>query len=210
MEWNVLTYILWQEFNFLLCVADASKPWRAGHTVTEKVTHEQMMADFQDRGIDERFLRLLSKASPIRWGFFHHLHTPTYYRGRAVLVGDSAHASLPFQAAGAAQGVEDALVLSELMLKLARGSCDNGNSETQISAALGAYDAVRRPRAQGQLSRAAEVGQMIHFQHQEVGSDMTRILGKLQNESFFDQLWFHDLKKDLQLASQKMDECLQC
>jgi salicylate hydroxylase len=73
------------------------------------------MADFEGPGVDDRFRKLLNKARPIRWGIFHHLHTSTYFRDRVVFMGDSVHASLPFQAAGAAQGVEDALVLSNVL-----------------------------------------------------------------------------------------------
>lgn len=73
------------------------------------------MADFEGRGVDDRFLRLLRRAKPIKWGLFHHRYTSTYYRDRVVLLGDSAHASLPFQAAGAGQGLEDALVLSNVL-----------------------------------------------------------------------------------------------
>ncbi len=102
------------------------------------------MADFEGHGIDERLLRLLSKAKPVKWGLFHHAHTSTYYRGRVVLMGDSAHASLPFQAAGrvtkpdfhfkywiadtqlmylgAGQGVEDALVLGNVLAELVNSS----------------------------------------------------------------------------------------
>ncbi|KAL4801090.1 hypothetical protein BDV19DRAFT_384106 [Aspergillus venezuelensis] len=73
------------------------------------------MADFAGPSINERFRRLLRRAMPIKWGLFHHRHTATYYRDRVVLLGDSAHASLPFQAAGAGQGLEDALVLSNIL-----------------------------------------------------------------------------------------------
>ena len=166
-----------------------------------------MMADFEGRGVDDRFLRLLSKANPIRWGFFHHLYTSTYYRDRMVLVGDSAHASLPFQAAGASQCLEDALVLSSLLAKIACVPEKDAALGPYISAAFDGYDSVRRPRAQKQLEQAAEVGLMIHFQHPEAGSDMGKILPRLQ-QGRFNWLWFHDLSADIQSASQKMDEAM--
>lgn len=59
-----------QEFNYLLCVADP-EPWKLDNAVTEKVSHETMMADFEGKGVDERLRRLLSAAEPIKWGFFH-------------------------------------------------------------------------------------------------------------------------------------------
>ncbi|PSN71055.1 salicylate hydroxylase [Corynespora cassiicola Philippines] len=182
-----------EEFNFLLCVSSDS-PWMLNNAVTEKVTHEAMMADFEGPGVDDRFRQLLRKAKPIRWGLFHHLHTSTYYRHRVVLVGDSAHASLPFQAAGAAQGLEDALVLSNLLGELSKDP--QGETTPFISAAFSSYDSVRRPRAQKQLEQSAELGRMIFFQHEESRSDMTKILSRLQ-EGRFNWLWFHDIEEDM-------------
>lgn len=175
--------------------------------MTERVSREQMMADFAGKGVDDRFRRLLAKAEPIRWGFFHHRYTSTYFRNRVVLVGDSAHASLPFQAAGAAQGLEDALVLSNVLDKIANVPDRNATLGPYINAAFIAYDSVRRPRAQKQLEQSAEVAQMIYFQHPTAGSDMSKILPRLQHGRF-DWLWFHDLNKDIQSASKRMDEAL--
>ncbi|KAJ9604294.1 hypothetical protein H2200_011128 [Cladophialophora chaetospira] len=196
------------EFNFLLNVADTDRVWQSKRAVTEKVTYEAMMADFEGHGVDERFLRLLSKAQPIRWGLFHHRYTSTYFRDRVVLIGDSAHASLPFQAAGAAQGLEDALVLSKLLAKLATSSKEDAELGRHIRAAFDGYDSVRRPRAQKQLEQSAELGLMIHFQDPKAGSDMNKILPRLQHGRF-EWLWFHDLTGDIRSALKRMDDVLQ-
>ncbi|TIA01384.1 monooxygenase [Aureobasidium pullulans] len=193
-----------EELNFLFCVADP-KPWALGEAVTEKTTQEAMMADFEGPGVDARFIKLLAKAQPIKWGFFHHWRTSTYHRGRVVLLGDAAHASLPFQAAGAAQGLEDALVLSNVLSKIADMHNDSVNPMTSIETGLEAYDLVRRPRAQKQLEQSAEVGEMIFFQHEEAGSDMSKILPRLQ-EGRFDWLWFHDTEYDVNKAVARMNE----
>lgn len=162
-----------------------------------------MMDDFASESIDERFRQLLNKANPIKWGLFHHPVTSTYYRGRVVLLGDSAHASLPFQAAGAAQGLEDALVLSGVLAELSKLSKNGFDVASQIEAGLGAYDSVRRPRAQKQLEQSAEVGRMIFFQHEEAGDDMGKVLPMLQ-QGRFDWLWFHDVKNDAEKAIAKI------
>lgn len=188
-------------------MADADKPWQLKKAVTERVTREAMMADFEGRGVDKRFLQLLSLAEPIRWGFFHHRYTSTYFRDRVVLLGDSAHASLPFQAAGAAQGLEDALIMSNLLAKVYSVPQKDAASAPYLRAAFEGYDSVRRPRAQKQLEQAAEVGDMLHFQHAEAGSDMGNILPRLQ-QGRFNWLWFHDLNIDIRSASDRMDEVL--
>ncbi|OJJ70146.1 hypothetical protein ASPBRDRAFT_56864 [Aspergillus brasiliensis CBS 101740] len=192
-----------EEFNFLLCVADSSSAWKLKDAVTERITHEAMMADFEDPRIDDSFRQLLQKAKPVKWGFFHHLHTGTYFRDRVVLVGDSAHASLPFQAAGAAQGLEDALVLSNVLAELAKLPERGARQVPAIRAGLTAYDSVRRPRAQKQLEQAAEVGRMIFFQHEEAGADMEKILPRLQ-KGRFNWLWFHDMNDDVQEVLKRM------
>jgi salicylate hydroxylase len=187
-------------------VAD-DKPWERKDAVTEEVTHEVMMKDFEGHGVDNRYLRLLSMAKPTRWGLFHHRYTARYYRDCVVLLGDSAHASLPFQAAGAAQGVEDALVLSSLLTKIYNVSDKDAALGPYIRAAFDGYESVRLPRAQAQLEQSAELGRMIHFQDPEAGSDMNKILPRLQGDRF-NWLWYHDLKEDTKAAAKRMDEIL--
>ncbi|OJJ04196.1 hypothetical protein ASPVEDRAFT_135768 [Aspergillus versicolor CBS 583.65] len=201
-----ITYLISKgdEFNFLLCAID-DKPWEFKNVVSQKITHEAMMADFGGSSVDERFRRLLSKAMPVKWGFFHHRYTSTYYRDRVVLLGDSAHASLPFQAAGSGQGLEDSLILSNILAKI-YGAADQGAAlGPYIRAGFAAYDSIRRPRAQRQLETAYEMSHMIHFQHSETGKEMEKIAGKLQ-EGWFDWIWFHDLNGDIESAFRKMDE----
>jgi 2-polyprenyl-6-methoxyphenol hydroxylase-like FAD-dependent oxidoreductase len=59
----------------------------------------------------------------------------SWVRGRVVLVGDSAHATSPNMAEGAAMAFEDAHVLAECLSQL-----------DTIPAALSAFEARRRPR----------------------------------------------------------------
>lgn len=48
--------------------------------------------------------------------FTKHVVAAPWNRGRAVVIGDAAHSCPPTIAQGAAQGLEDALVLSEMLL----------------------------------------------------------------------------------------------
>ena len=202
----VLTDDAFEEFNFLLCALD-DKPWKLKNSVSEKITHGAMMADFDGPGVDERFRRLLSKARPVKWGFFHHRHTSTYYRDRVVLLGDSAHASLPFQAAGAGQGLEDSLILSNLLARIYHATDQGAALAPYIRASLAAYDAIRRPRAQKQLERAYEMGHMLHFQHPETRDSVEKVAAKLQ-KGWFEWIWFHDLNADIESTFQLMDKAL--
>ncbi|RMZ69299.1 salicylate hydroxylase [Pyrenophora seminiperda CCB06] len=194
-----------QEFNFLHCVGTttATSAWPTDKPLTQKVPHSTMISDFSSPNIDPRFCKLLSLAKPIQWGLFHHPHTSTYYRDRVVLMGDSAHASLPFQAAGAAQGVEDALVLSNLLAEL-MVTTPRSSEAQHIHAALEAYDEVRRPRAQRQLEQSEEVMRIIFLRHEKLGSDMGGILRDLQRKERWEWLWFHDVGGDVEIAKARM------
>jgi 2-polyprenyl-6-methoxyphenol hydroxylase-like FAD-dependent oxidoreductase len=72
---------------------------------------------------------------------------PGWSDGRVVLVGDAAHATTPGVGQGAAQAIEDAVVLAD---RLASGG--------DLRAALAAYEAIRRPRTDAvlKMSRRAD------------------------------------------------------
>jgi salicylate hydroxylase len=58
----------------------------------------------------------------VRWGLFAARPLLRWYRGRTVLLGDSAHAMLPHHGQGANTTIEDAITLAEL---LARTTADD-------------------------------------------------------------------------------------
>jgi len=60
---------------------------------------------------------------------------PTWHKNSIGLIGDAAHAMLPFQAQGAAMGIEDAAVLAPLLM-----------SEPTADAAFTRYEQIRRNR----------------------------------------------------------------
>jgi 2-polyprenyl-6-methoxyphenol hydroxylase-like FAD-dependent oxidoreductase len=65
------------------------------------------------------------------------VHTPSYHRGRVLVIGDAAHAFSPLLAQGAAMAIEDAVALAELL----------GRSD-DIDQALRSYETRRRPRVE--------------------------------------------------------------
>jgi 2-polyprenyl-6-methoxyphenol hydroxylase-like FAD-dependent oxidoreductase len=71
---------------------------------------------------------------------------PGWSAGRVVLVGDAAHATTPGVGQGAAQAIEDAVVLTD---RLAR--------DEDLGAALAEYESVRRPRAEAVLKQSRRV-----------------------------------------------------
>lgn len=49
---------------------------------------------------------------PFKWGLFDRDPMPTWTRGRVTLLGDAAHAMLPYMSQGAAQSIEDGYILA--------------------------------------------------------------------------------------------------
>jgi 2-polyprenyl-6-methoxyphenol hydroxylase-like FAD-dependent oxidoreductase len=93
---------------------------------------------------------ILSATQTKRWALFDRAPLEQWTAGRVSLLGDAAHAMLPFLAQGAAQCVEDAVTLADCLK-----SAEPGTIET----ALKRYEELRRPRANHVLlmSRGREI-----------------------------------------------------
>lgn len=85
-----------------------------------------------------------------RWGLFGHRPLPAWSRGRAALLGDAAHPTLPFLAQGAAMALEDAVVLARAL------------AVHEVPSALEAWARARRPRAARLQAAAARNGRRFH------------------------------------------------
>jgi salicylate hydroxylase len=72
-----------------------------------------------------------------RWALYDREPLDTWGAGRVTLLGDAAHAMLPFMAQGACQAVEDAVVLA---------GCLAGAVPEAVPKALRRYEAIRKPR----------------------------------------------------------------
>ena len=81
--------------------------------------------------------------------FTAHMVEEPWNRGRAVIIGDAAHSCPPTIAQGAAQGLEDALVLTELLIE--RDAVDQ--------ALWDEFHARRLPRARAVVDASVQLGQ---------------------------------------------------
>ena len=106
----------------------------------------QALAEFEGwhpmvRGLIER------SAPPFKWALFDREPLGRWVQGRTALIGDAAHAMLPYHAQGAAQSLEDAWVLARALERAP--SPEDG---------LRHYEALRLPRTRQvqEASRAAE------------------------------------------------------
>lgn len=72
----------------------------------------------------------------------------TWRRGRAVLLGDAAHAPLPYLGQGAAQAIADAVVLGRELGAAANGENPvRGGGTGRVERALASYERIRRAPA---------------------------------------------------------------
>jgi salicylate hydroxylase len=101
----------------------------------------------------EQARRLL--AAPISWQKFAVMKVDphgAWTHDRMALLGDAAHAMVPYLAQGGTMAMEDALVLADAL----RGATD-------IPAALRAYEAVRKERIARVAEAADQAGSQYHY-----------------------------------------------
>jgi len=90
----------------------------------------------------------------VRWGLFSVRPLVTWHRGRALLLGDAAHAMLPHHGQGANTTIEDAVTLTELLV---------GASPSEFEAVAGRYEALRRARTR-KIQRSSRVtNDLLHL-----------------------------------------------
>lgn len=159
--------------------------WRA-----ESWTSEGQVADMQEAfaGWAEPVQQLLAAATDTRrWALYDRSPLPRWADGRLALLGDAAHAMLPFFAQGAAQAIEDAAVLAD---------CLAGVAPPQVPQALQRYEARRRPRAsQVQLmSRGREVRNHLPDGPEQRARDASFAQGDPLRQSAW--LYGHDVRAE--------------
>ena len=87
-----------------------------------------------------------------RWPLYAVDPAGTWARGRVAILGDAAHAMLPFVAQGAAMAIEDAVVLAAALAEAAT-----------VEDGLRDYAARRRPRVGRVVAEAARTGRIYHL-----------------------------------------------
>ncbi|CAL1714511.1 unnamed protein product [Somion occarium] len=132
----------WEQENTLF-----EGPW------VQDVSRDELLHAF-DRWEPEVVALFQSIEGLNRWAMHTVRPLRSYVSERVALIGDSAHAMLPYQGVGAGQAIEDAFLLATLL----------GHSVTTpatLSRALKVYDAVRRPFSQHVLETSRENGQLF-------------------------------------------------
>ena len=129
---------------------------------------------------------------------FDYPPAPFYNKGRAVLFGDAAHATTPFQGQGAGQAIEDALVL-ETILGVTK-------SKEQIPNAFAAFDQLRRARTQRVCTTSREAGKLFGMKAEGVGDDLEKMGRALDKRMHW--IWQRDMKQQRDAGVKLFEESL--
>jgi salicylate hydroxylase len=101
---------------------------------TERGTIEECAGDFADWHPDIQTM-IHAIDTPYKWALLGREPLPRFSVGRATLLGDAAHPTLPFLAQGANMAIEDGMILARCL-----AAC------TDVPTALRAYEAARLER----------------------------------------------------------------
>ena len=120
--------------NFL-AVVDEPRRWEAESWVVDAAP-EEIAGSFA--GWHPAVVQMVSATQlHQRWALFGQRPLNRWHRGRAVLLGDAAHAMLPHYGQGANQTIEDAAVLAQ---------CLSASGPADLEGALRTYERLRRAR----------------------------------------------------------------
>ena len=145
---HVINYLLrrGEIFNF---VGIVERDWRVESWI-EKGTREECAADLAGWHPDIHAI-IRNIETPYKWALLGREPLARFSHGRATLVGDAAHPTLPMLAQGANMAIEDGVVLARCLAAY-------GDVET----ALARYDAARVERTARLVRGANEMAKRFH------------------------------------------------
>lgn len=101
----------------------------------------------------QAIINAMDKDQCYRWGLFNHAPFSNWSSQRVTLMGDAAHATLPFMASGAAMAIEDARIFQRAL-----------DQESTVPLALQCYQRNRLSRTAKIQNDSARAGSLYHFE----------------------------------------------
>jgi salicylate hydroxylase len=145
---HVINYLL-RRGEILNFVGVVERDWRV-ESWTEKGTREECAADFVGWNADIHAI-IRNIEQPYKWALLGRTPLTRFSRGRATLLGDAAHPTLPMLAQGANMAIEDGMVLAR---------CLSAHQDAEI--ALARYEAARVERTAKLVRGANEMAKRFH------------------------------------------------
>jgi salicylate hydroxylase len=121
-------------------------------------------------------LNEVDESKLMKWALYERAPLPYWHKGRIALLGDAAHAMLPFMGQGAAQAIEDGAILARCLAAF-----------PEAETALAAYERIRRPRATKVQQIAHANGVTYHLEDGEAQrqrDERTRAAHETKNSIF--------------------------
>ena len=146
--------------------------WSVALVVTGEATQENVDAWLDGsrfKNYDPEVLKIISllRDAPGQftyWNLMDHDRAPVFYRRNVAMIGDAAHATMPFIGNGAAQAIEDSAVLHAIFKEV--------HTKQQIELAFEAYKKVRKERSQMVVEASRECGRIDRYMVDEIpGAD---------------------------------------
>lgn len=177
-------------YNIFLAIHNP-QDWPDPFTMTAPSTREEVSQAMKDWGPHVAEIISLLPETLIKYGVFDMADNPapTYASGRVCIAGDAAHASSPFHGAGACMGVEDALVLCELLDCMQ--TLPQGTRASSIPVALQAFSAVRIERSQWLVQSSRDMGDIYEWRYPDTGDDSTKCKDEFERRA--KKIWDFDV-----------------
>jgi salicylate hydroxylase len=115
-------------------------------------THAECLSDFAGWHVDVQTM-IRSSPSLLKWALMARDPIPRWTQGRITLLGDAAHATLPFLAQGAVHSIEDGAVLAR---------CLEGATNDGLPQALMRYEKARIERTSRMVRGATANTKLFH------------------------------------------------
>jgi salicylate hydroxylase len=169
---HVVTYPLQRSKVMNLVATIEGKTW-THPTGSAPGTTEECLRDFEGWHEDVRTMIRLAP-SLLKWALGRRDPIPQWTDGRATLLGDAAHATLPFLAQGAVHSIEDGMVLSR---------CLEGVAAADVPVALKRYEAARIERTSRMVRGATANTERFHSPELAAEDSAERYLQREWSES---------------------------
>lgn len=108
----------------------------------------------------EQVINAVDKDACFKWALHAYKPLNNWSSKRITLLGDAAHAALPYMASGAAMAIEDARVLARCL------ESTDLSSQTELATALQRYQANRIPRTSRVQKTSKYLGKLYHIQNE--------------------------------------------
>jgi salicylate hydroxylase len=183
---NIVSYWVRKDLYSILASVPATEVSRESWTQSGDV--EQLQRSFE--GCEPTVQKMLAQVdNTFITGMFHRDPIESWTTGRIALLGDAAHAMVPYLAQGACQSIEDAWVLA---------TCLKRHGRAGVQDALLEYERRRQPRTKRIQAGARYV---VDWAHEPDAARVRQRNGRLKGLSHIDPLgevswsfaWGHDI-----------------